>query len=104
MSSSEAYLDGSVRLNQLIALYFYPNYIYGINLKITRTIERNVLKGSYTFAPGTIITIREPLTMGVGVSIVRGLTNTMLREYIENMVKHSNKNIFKQNFEFFVSG
>jgi len=98
--SSEARLDGSVRLNQLMALYLYPSYIYGVNLRITRTIELNTLKGSYTFAPGTIITTREPLT--IGASIVQGLSDTMLSEYIENMPKYLNK-VFSNNIcEVFV--
>jgi len=100
--SSEAHLDGSGRLNQLIALYLYPSYIYGVNLRITRTIELNTLKGSYTFAPGTIITTREPLT--IGASTVQGLSDTMLSEYIENMPKYLNKVFSNSICEVFVPG
>ena len=99
IAHSQVYLDGSGRLNHLIALYLYPSYVYGANLKITRTIELNILR-SYTFTPGTIITARNPLT--IGASTVQGLSDTMLSEYIENMPKHLNKVFSNSICEVFV--
>ncbi|WP_448578958.1 hypothetical protein [Thermosphaera sp.] len=98
--SYEAHLDGSGRLNQLTALYLYPSYVYGVNLRITRTIELNTLKRSYTFAPGTTITTCKPLTMGAGM--VQGLSDTMLSEYVENMPKHFNKVFSNSICEVFI--
>lgn len=98
--SYEAHLDGSGRLNQLTALYLYPSYVYGVNLRITGTMELNTLKGSYTFAPGTIITTRKPLTIGAGM--VQGLSDTMLSKYIENMPKYLSKVFSNSICEVFI--
>jgi len=100
ISHSQVHLDGSGRLNHLIALYLYPSYVYGANLKITRTIELNALKNSYTFTPGTIITTRNPLT--IGASTTQGLSDTMLSKYIENMPKHLNKVFSNSVCEVFI--
>jgi hypothetical protein len=102
LPSYQIRLDGSIRVNQLVALYSYPSHIYGANLTINRIVEENALKGTYTYPDGTIITTQKPLA--TGASRVKGLSDTILNSYIDKMPVYTNK-VFSNNIcEVFVPG
>jgi len=101
LSASEVHLDGSIRLNQLIALYLYPNNVYRINLSITRYMEIKALKEDYSYTPGTIITTRKPLS--TGASVVKGLSDAILARYIEKIPIYFNKLFSNDCCEIFMS-
>jgi len=82
-------LDGSGRLNQLVALFTYPSRIYGANLTINRIVEENAIKGTYIYPDRTIITTRKPLA--IGASRIKGLSDTILNSYIDKMPTYLNK-------------
>jgi len=94
-------LDGSSRLNQLIALYLYPHNVYRINLSITRYIEMKALKEDYIFPPGTIVSTRKPLSLGAVT--IRGLSDTILNEYIANFSRYLNKLYTNSICEVFIA-
>jgi len=89
----EVCIDGSGRLNQLIALLSYPRHIYGINLTISGTIEVNVIRETYQYPTETLLTTRKPLIKGAGT--IPGLSDIMLMRYIKSLPSYLNK-IFKQ--------
>mgnify|MGYP005633112343 CR=1 FL=1 len=89
LSAPEVHLDGSCRLNHLIALYLYPNNVYKVNLSITRHVEAKALKEDYSYPLGTIITTRKPLS--TGTSIVKGLSDVILDKYIEGIPSYLDK-------------
>jgi hypothetical protein len=102
LPSYQIRLDGSTRINQLVALYSYPSHIYEVNLRITSTVEENALMGTYTYPGETIITTRKPLTLGA--SEVKGLSDTILNNYINEMPVYLNE-VFSNNIcEVFVPG
>jgi hypothetical protein len=102
LPSYQIRLDGGGRLNQLVALYSYPSHTYEVNLKITRTIEENALKGTYLYPSGTIITTQSPLTLGT--SRVKGLSDVILNNYINEMPVYINKVFSNYICEVFIPG
>ena len=100
ISIPEARFDGSNRLNKLAALYLYPSNVYGVNLSITRDIEVKALKKDYTYFSGAIITTRKPLS--TGSTIVKGLSDTILNEYIENLPNYLDKLFSNSVCEVFI--
>jgi len=95
-------IDGSGRLNQLVALYSYPSHIYGANLTINRIVEENAIKGTYIYPDRTIITTRKPLA--IGASWIKGLSDTILNRYIDKMPVYINKVFSNHICEVFVLG
>ena len=103
LPNSEVYLDGSGRLNQLIALYSYPSHVYKVNLSITRVIEVNALNEKYTYPNGVIITTRKPLiTLTTATSTVKGLSDTMLSKHVESLPLHIDKLFSNSVCEIFI--
>jgi hypothetical protein len=103
LPSYQIRLDGSGRINQLVALftYFtYPSHIYGANLTINRIVEENAIKGTYIYPDRTIITTRKPLA--IGASRIKGLSDTILNNYINEMPVYLNKVFSNHICEVFV--
>jgi hypothetical protein len=94
-------LDGSGQLNQLIALYSYPNHIYAVNLSVSRMMEKNALIGTYSYPVGMIITTRKPLT--IGATVVKGLSDAVTNSYINKLPVYTNKIFSNYICEIFVS-
>ena len=95
-------LDGSGRLNQLVALFTYLGHIYRVNLTINRIVEENAIKGTYIYPGETIITTRKPLA--IGASSIKGLSDTILNRYIDKMPVYINKVFSNHICEVFVPG
>ena len=51
ISYPQVRLDGSGRLNQLMALYLYPHNVYNVNLSITRYVEIKALEKTTSILP-----------------------------------------------------
>jgi hypothetical protein len=102
LPSYQIRLDGSNRINQLVALYSYPSHTYEVNLRITSTVEENAIKGTYIYPDRTIITTRKPLAMGA--SRIKGLSDTILNNYINEMPVYINKVFSNHICEVFVPG
>jgi len=86
--NTEIILDGNNRINELTALYLYPDHIYNKTLKILQNMEVNAFRGVYNYPYGAIITTRKPITIA---SPVRGLTDIMLERHINNLSLYLNK-------------
>jgi len=99
-SSYQIRLDGSNRINQLVALFTYPSHIYGANLTINRIVEENAIKGTYIYPDRTIITTQKPLA--IGASRIKGLSDTILNNYINEMPVYLNKVFSNHICEVFV--
>ncbi|MCC6057159.1 MAG: hypothetical protein LM583_10830, partial [Desulfurococcaceae archaeon] len=102
LPSYQIRLDGSNRINQLVALYSYPSHIYRVNLTINRIVEENAIKGTYIYPDRTIITTRKPLA--IGASWIKGLSDTTLNSYIDKMPVYINKVFSNHICEVFVPG
>jgi hypothetical protein len=100
LPSYQIRLDGSDRINQLVALFTYPSHIYGANLTINRIVEENAIKGTYIYPDRTIITTRKPLA--IGASRIKGLSDTILNSYIDKMPVYINKVFSNHICEVFV--
>jgi hypothetical protein len=94
-------LDGSNRLNQLIALYSYPSHIYAVNLSVSRTMEKNALVGTYSYPVGMIITTRKPLT--ISTTVVKSLSDDVINSYISKLPIYTNKIYSNYICEIFAS-
>jgi hypothetical protein len=100
LPSYQIRLDGSNRINQLVALFTYPSHTYGVNLTINRIVEENAIKGTYIYPDRTIITTRKPLA--IGASRIKGLSDTILNSYINEMPVYIDKVFSNYICEVFV--